>query len=163
MFQLTGATMLASTPSAIALASAPRTRAWCCAPHDDAPHPTPARYRGAARSRRRHGGAAGGEPGRPAPAQPVAGRDLRQPARTGAVVALACADACRLPLADGSIDVVHSALLLHHFRPPALAALLAEAWRVARHALVMNDLVRHAVPVAFLRRTGFLFSPITRH
>ena len=85
--------------------------------------------------------------------------------RVGARVALACADAFRLPLADRSVDVVHSALFLHHFRPPALAALLAEAWRVARHALVMNDLVRHAVPLAFLRWGGPLVarSPITRH
>src|SRR5205085_7489706 len=83
--------------------------------------------------------------------------------RTGAQVRLACADAFRLPMVDGSVDVVHSALFLHHFRPPLLTALLAEAWRVARHALIMNDLVRHAVPLVFLRGLGPLVSPITRH
>jgi SAM-dependent methyltransferase len=83
--------------------------------------------------------------------------------RAGAPVTLACADALRLPLADGSVDVVHSALFMHHFRPPALALLLAEAWRVARHGLLMNDLVRHAVPLTFLRALAPLLSPITRH
>jgi len=92
----------------------------------------------------------------------VARRHLR---RVGGRVMLACADAFRLPLADASVDVVHSALFLHHFRPQELAALLSEAWRVARHALVMNDLIRHAVPLAFLRWGGPLVarSPITRH
>jgi SAM-dependent methyltransferase len=78
---------------------------------------------------------------------------------------LVCADAFHLPFADGAVDVVHSALFLHHFRPPALRSLLAEAARVARGAVIMNDLVRHQVPLAFLRATGPVVarSPITRH
>lgn len=78
---------------------------------------------------------------------------------------LACADAFRLPFADASVDVVHSALFMHHFRPPALRELLAEAGRVARGAVIMNDLVRHRVPLTFLRAAGPLVarSRITRH
>jgi SAM-dependent methyltransferase len=83
----------------------------------------------------------------------------------GADVALACADALRLPFREAAVDVVHSALFLHHFRPSALQALLREALRVARRAVVMNDLVRHRLPLLFLRAAAPLVarSPITRH
>lgn len=90
---------------------------------------------------------------------------LYEARRHGPGVALACADAFRLPFADGAVDVVHSSLFMHHFRPPVLAALLREAARVARRTVVMNDLVRHAVPLFFLQRLAPLLvrSPITRH
>jgi len=86
-------------------------------------------------------------------------------ARAGPAVALACADAFRLPFAPESVDVVHSALFVHHFRPAAVRALLHEALRVARHAVLMNDLVRHRVPLLFLRWAAPVVarSPITRH
>ena len=41
------------------------------------------------------------------------------------------ADALRLPLADGSVDVVSSTLFLHHFDAASIAALLRESARVA--------------------------------
>lgn len=83
----------------------------------------------------------------------------------GPRVEIACADALRLPFRDGAVDVVHSSLFMHHFRPPALAALLREAARVARRALIMNDLVRDPLLFALLRWPGRLVmrSPITRH
>jgi ubiquinone/menaquinone biosynthesis C-methylase UbiE len=80
-------------------------------------------------------------------------------------VHLACADALHLPFHDGAVDIVHSSLFMHHFRPPALVALLREAARVSRRALLMNDLVRDPVLFALLRWPGRLVmrSPITRH
>lgn len=85
--------------------------------------------------------------------------------RAGERAALIQADAFRLPFADASIEVVHSSLFLHHFRPPALCALLQEALRVARRLVLMNDLVRHRVPLLFLRAAAPLIarSRITRH
>jgi ubiquinone/menaquinone biosynthesis C-methylase UbiE len=58
-------------------------------------------------------------------------------------VSFAAADAFRLPLRDGSVDVVHAALLLHHLPEPDLAAFLRELRRVARLGIVINDLHRH--------------------
>lgn len=46
-----------------------------------------------------------------------------------------CADAARLPLADGSVDVIFSNLMLHHCPDPAGA--LAEARRVLGHPGVL--------------------------
>ncbi|CAN5827302.1 hypothetical protein BH24CHL6_BH24CHL6_00410 [soil metagenome] len=41
-----------------------------------------------------------------------------------------------------SFDVVHASLVLHHLEPPAAGALLSEMARVARRAVIINDLVR---------------------
>lgn len=47
-----------------------------------------------------------------------------------------------LPYASGSFDVAHASLVLHHLEPVEATALLAEMARLARHAVVVNDLVR---------------------
>jgi SAM-dependent methyltransferase len=52
-------------------------------------------------------------------------------------------DALSLGWADASVDLVHAALVLHHFHGPAAVALLAEMNRVARLGIVVNDLHRH--------------------
>jgi ubiquinone/menaquinone biosynthesis C-methylase UbiE len=52
------------------------------------------------------------------------------------------ADVRQLPLASGSIDVVVCTLLLHHFDASDAVALLAEAGRVARRAVLISDLTR---------------------
>ncbi len=52
------------------------------------------------------------------------------------------ADVRRLPLVAGSIDVVVCTLLLHHFDPDDVVAVLAEAARVARFAVLVSDLTR---------------------
>lgn len=57
-------------------------------------------------------------------------------------VAIARADALRLPLPDASVDVALCAYTLHHFDPPAARALLRELCRVARLGLVVTDLAR---------------------
>jgi ubiquinone/menaquinone biosynthesis C-methylase UbiE len=51
-------------------------------------------------------------------------------------------EALRLPFADGSFDVVGSNLFLHHFDPHGLLQVTREALRVARVAVLVNDLVR---------------------
>jgi SAM-dependent methyltransferase len=52
------------------------------------------------------------------------------------------ADVTALPLPDGSVDVVHASLLLHHLDPGAVVAAFREMRRVASRAIVVNDLRR---------------------
>lgn len=48
----------------------------------------------------------------------------------------------RLDYPANSFDVVHSSLLMHHLEPDAAHRLLAEMGRVARRAVIVNDLQR---------------------
>ena len=48
----------------------------------------------------------------------------------------------RAPLPRRGLHVVHSSLVIHHLEPDEARALLAEMARVARHGVVVNDLVR---------------------
>ena len=57
-------------------------------------------------------------------------------------VELVLGDGRSLPWPDRSFDVVHASLLLHHLEPRDAIAFLAEASRLARRGVVMNDLVR---------------------
>lgn len=88
----------------------------------------------------------------------------RETLPTEAGVLLLRGDAFRLPFADASIDVVHSSLFLHHFRPAQILVLLREFSRVAKTGWVMNDLERHGLPLWFFRTTWPIFarSYITR-
>ncbi len=61
-------------------------------------------------------------------------------------VTLLRADARDLPLADGSVDVTHASLLIHHLDPPDAVAALREMRRVARTGVVVNDLRRGWLP-----------------
>jgi SAM-dependent methyltransferase len=56
-----------------------------------------------------------------------------------------------LPFAPGSFDVVTASLFLHHFDAPELPSVLHDLHRLARRALVVNDLHRAHVPLAFSR------------
>jgi SAM-dependent methyltransferase len=73
-------------------------------------------------------------------------------------------DALDLPFPDASMDIVSCCLFLHHLEPPQVARYLAEALRVARVAVVINDLERTPVHyrLAMLNR---LIDPsrISRH
>jgi len=61
------------------------------------------------------------------------------------------ADVRRLPIRDRAFDVVTASLFLHHFDSPDLPALLRDLARLARRALVVNDLHRAALPLLFGR------------
>lgn len=54
-------------------------------------------------------------------------------------------DAGSLPFGDRAFDVVHGSLFLHHLEPGGAPPVLRELFRVARLALVLNDLRRHRV------------------
>jgi SAM-dependent methyltransferase len=48
----------------------------------------------------------------------------------------------RLPFRNAAFDVVSCSLFAHHFEPPVLPRFVAEALRVSRQAVLINDLVR---------------------
>jgi ubiquinone/menaquinone biosynthesis C-methylase UbiE len=75
------------------------------------------------------------------------------------------ASAEALPFPNGSFDFVSASLLLHHFRDPDVVRLLGEFGRVARRAVLVNDLERHWFPLAFVRASAPLFarSRLTRY
>lgn len=64
----------------------------------------------------------------------------------GATFPLIQHDALAIPLADRAADFVTCSLAFHHFDPPAAVALLRELARVARHGVIVNDLMRARLP-----------------
>jgi SAM-dependent methyltransferase len=60
------------------------------------------------------------------------------------------ADALALPFPDSSFDLVSSNLFAHHLEPDDLARFVAEALRVSRCAVLINDLIRHPLHVALV-------------
>jgi ubiquinone/menaquinone biosynthesis C-methylase UbiE len=75
-----------------------------------------------------------------------------------------CGDALALPFADNSFDVVGCSLFLHHLEPQQISAFTNEALRVARHAFLINDLVRHPVHLAVAEAGRAIYrSRLTRH
>jgi ubiquinone/menaquinone biosynthesis C-methylase UbiE len=68
-----------------------------------------------------------------------------------AQVRRAVADVRALPFAPRSFDVVTASLFLHHFDGPDVAQVLVGLYRLARRALVVNDLHRAHVPWIFGR------------
>jgi ubiquinone/menaquinone biosynthesis C-methylase UbiE len=68
------------------------------------------------------------------------------PKRGGAIVA----DALALPFRDSAFDLVSCNLFAHHLEPDALARFAAEAFRVSRRAVLINDLVRNPLHLALV-------------
>jgi Methyltransferase domain len=60
------------------------------------------------------------------------------------------ADALALPFPDSSFDLVSSSLFAHHLEPAELASFVAEALRVSRCAVLINDLIRHPLHLALV-------------
>ncbi len=75
---------------------------------------------------------------------------------SGVPLALAAADALRLPFPPRSFDWTISTLLFHHFPPEQNACLLREVARVSREGFVLLDLRRHLFPLIFVRIAGQL-------
>ena len=74
------------------------------------------------------------------------------------------ADALRMPFPDNSFDVVSCSLFLHHLEPQEIRAFASEALRVARVAVLANDLRRSPLHLACVY-AGYAFyrSRLTRH
>lgn len=72
-------------------------------------------------------------------------------------------DALALPFADNSFDVVATSLLIHDLEPPEIERFLDEALRVARVAVLINELRRSWTHLALVYAGMPLFSRITRH
>jgi ubiquinone/menaquinone biosynthesis C-methylase UbiE len=73
-------------------------------------------------------------------------------------------DALDLPFSDASVDIISCCLFLHHLEPPQVMRFLAEAQRVARVAVIINDLERISIHYR-LAQLNSLFdaSRISRH
>jgi ubiquinone/menaquinone biosynthesis C-methylase UbiE len=76
----------------------------------------------------------------------------------GREVHLIRADSMSLPFTDASFDFVTASLFLHHFRDDDVVRLLADFARVARRAVIVNDLARNLIPYYFARVTGPLLA-----
>jgi hypothetical protein len=74
-------------------------------------------------------------------------------------------DGLSLPGADGSQDIVHASLLLHHLAPDDAIVLLGEMGRVAGIGIIVNDLARGWLPWlgAWLLGHTLTRSRLTRH
>jgi ubiquinone/menaquinone biosynthesis C-methylase UbiE len=59
------------------------------------------------------------------------------------------ADALALPFADDTFDLVSCSLFAHHLNARQLAIFVREGLRVCRRALLINDLIRHPLHLAF--------------
>jgi ubiquinone/menaquinone biosynthesis C-methylase UbiE len=75
-----------------------------------------------------------------------------------------CGDALVLPFRDSSFDLVGCSLFVHHLEPEELLQFAREALRVARHAVLINDLVRSRIHyLAAAAGKVWYRSPLTRH
>jgi len=65
-------------------------------------------------------------------------------------IELCAADAFDLPFPTASFDLVTASMFLHHFNHADAVRLLSAFRRLARSAVVINDLERHLLPWAFI-------------
>lgn len=70
-------------------------------------------------------------------------------------IEIAEADVAELPWPPRSFDVVVASLFLHHFTLERGAELLRRWRALARRAVLVNDLQRHAIPWLFIRFAGW--------
>jgi ubiquinone/menaquinone biosynthesis C-methylase UbiE len=66
------------------------------------------------------------------------------------------ADSLALPFSGKTFDYVTASMFLHHFRDEDVVRLLSAFAKLARRAVVVNDLVRNLVPYYFTRLAGRL-------
>jgi len=72
-------------------------------------------------------------------------------------------DALALPFRDNSFDLVSCSLFAHHLEPEQIELFAREALRVARIALLINDLRRSYLHLAAVYAGKPLFRRVTRH
>ncbi len=73
-------------------------------------------------------------------------------------------DALALPFADASFDLVGCSLFAHHLEPEQIVRFANEGLRVARRAVLINDLRRHPVHLALTYAGRAIYrSRLTRH
>jgi ubiquinone/menaquinone biosynthesis C-methylase UbiE len=73
-------------------------------------------------------------------------------------------DAFQLPFADSSMDCVGCSLFAHHLEPEQITKFANEALRVARHAVLINDIRRHPMHLALVySAVPFCRSRLTKH
>lgn len=75
------------------------------------------------------------------------------------------ADGRTLPYPDGSYDIAHASLVLHHLEPEEAVAFLRELARVSRLGVVVNDLSRRRITLigAWLLSRTFTRNRYSRH
>ena len=74
------------------------------------------------------------------------------------------ADALHLPFPDSSFDLISCSLFVHHLSPDQVSQFARESLRVCRHAVLINDLIRHPLHLALVYAGMPLYrSRITRH
>lgn len=81
----------------------------------------------------------------------------RDESATQPLVEVVAGDGRSLPFDDGSFDVAHASLFVHHFEPAEAVAVLRELRRVARRGVVVNDLRRGLVPLLATGASALVF------
>jgi hypothetical protein len=59
-------------------------------------------------------------------------------------------DALALPFCDATFDIISCSLFAHHLEPEQLKQFATESLRVSRHAVLINDLIRHPLHLALV-------------
>jgi ubiquinone/menaquinone biosynthesis C-methylase UbiE len=72
-------------------------------------------------------------------------------------------DALALPFRDQRFDIVTCGLFAHHLEPDALVAFVNESLRVARVALLINDLIRHPLHLGLVYASLPWHGRLSRH
>lgn len=72
-------------------------------------------------------------------------------------------DALALPFLDGSFDLVTCSLLIHHLEREQIVHFVNQALRVARVAVLLNDLRREPLHLALMYAGYPLFARLTLH
>jgi hypothetical protein len=73
-------------------------------------------------------------------------------------------DALHLPFRDDSFDVISCGLFAHHLEPEQIIIFVNAALRIARVAVLINDLIRHPLHLALVYAGFPLYrSRLTRH
>lgn len=69
-----------------------------------------------------------------------------------------CADALQLPFQQGSVDVIHASLFMHHFPEEVIIQILQHFLLISRSGIIINDLRRNVLAYAGIRILSILFS-----